>query len=85
MANMNMVIHDMDGVIEIGDTMGTPKFKEKNKLRKFDLVTANPMWNQSTFDQKTYENDELERFPAGYSSQWNGRLGMGAAHACFNE
>ena len=65
MANMNTVIHDMDATIEIGDTMGTPKFKIKNKLRRFDLVTANPMWNQSTFTQKTYENDELDRFNAG--------------------
>jgi type I restriction enzyme M protein len=65
MANMNMVIHDMEGIIEIGDTMNTPKFREKNKLQKFDIVTANPMWNQSAFNQKTYENDELERFSAG--------------------
>lgn len=66
MANMNMVIHDMEGTIEIGDTMNTPKFRVKNKLQKFDLVTANPMWNQSNFNQKIYENDELERFSAGY-------------------
>lgn len=66
MANMNMVIHDMEGTIEIGDTMGIPKFKAGNKLRKFDLVTANPMWNQDVFKQSTYENDELERFVAGF-------------------
>lgn len=73
MANMNMVIHDMEGDIEIGDTMSTPKFrtsvpsgKTRNKLRKFDLITANPMWNQSNFDQSTYENDELERFQGGF-------------------
>ncbi|WP_290664342.1 type I restriction-modification system subunit M [Ignavibacterium sp.] len=66
MANMNMVIHDMEGLIEIGDTMNNPKFRERNKLKKFDLVTANPMWNQDNFNQSTYENDELERFPAGF-------------------
>lgn len=73
MANMNMVIHDMEGTIEIGDTMNAPKFresatsgKERNKLKKFDLVTANPMWNQSAFNQSTYENDELGRFVAGF-------------------
>lgn len=74
MANMNMVIHDMEGTIEIGDTMNSPKFREGNKLRKFDLVTANPMWNQSAFNQSTYENDELERFIAGFppnsSADW---------------
>ncbi|GAB4290938.1 MAG: class I SAM-dependent DNA methyltransferase [Ignavibacteriaceae bacterium] len=66
MANMNMVIHDMEGIIEIGDTMSTPKFRDGNRIRKFDLVTANPMWNQSNFNQKTYESDELERFVAGF-------------------
>jgi type I restriction enzyme M protein len=66
MANMNMVIHDMEGQIEIGDTMGTPKFRTGNKLRKFDRVTANPMWNQDNFTQSIYENDELERFTGGF-------------------
>jgi type I restriction enzyme M protein len=74
MANMNMVIHDMEGTIEIGDTMNSPKFKDGNKIQKFDLVTANPMWNQSAFNQSTYENDELERFYAGFppnsSADW---------------
>lgn len=65
MANMNMVIHDMEGKIEIGDTMKNPKFKEGNRLKKFDLVITNPMWNQKTFVEKDYENDELDRFKAG--------------------
>lgn len=35
MANMNMIIHDMEGKIEIGDTFKNPRFRnEKNgKLR----------------------------------------------------
>jgi len=65
MANMNMVIHDMEGKIEIGDTMKNPKFKDGNKLHKFDLIIANPMWNQDTFTSVDYENDEYERFVAG--------------------
>lgn len=65
MANMNMVIHDMEGKIEIGDTMNNPKFKAGNKLKTFDLVMTNPMWNQKSFEQKDYENDELERFISG--------------------
>lgn len=67
MANMNMVIHDMEGKIEIGDTMRHPKFKEANKLQLFDIVVANPMWNQDTFTQKDYEDDEYGRFNAGGS------------------
>lgn len=66
MANMNMVIHDMEGDIQIGDTMNYPKFKnERGGLKTFALVASNPMWNQKTFTPSTYENDELDRFRAG--------------------
>jgi len=66
MANMNMIIHDMEGQIEIGDTFKNPKFRDKSgKLRTFDRVVANPMWNQDWFTEADYDNDELDRFPAG--------------------
>lgn len=65
MANMNMVIHDMQGTLDIGDTMKNPKFKVGNRLRKFDRVVANPMWNQDVFTARDYENDELDRFKGG--------------------
>ena len=74
--NMNMIIHDMEGKIEIGDTFKNPRFRnEKNgKLRTFDRVVANPMWNQNWFAEADYENDELDRFPAGFpgksSADW---------------
>ena len=66
MANMNMIIHDMEGQIEIGDTFKNPKFRDKNgRLRTFDRVIANPMWNQDWFTEADYDADELGRFPAG--------------------
>ena len=66
MANMNMIIHDMEGQIEIGDTFKNPKFRtQQGKLRTFDRVVANPMWNQDWFTEADYDNDELDRFPAG--------------------
>jgi type I restriction enzyme M protein len=66
MANMNMIIHDMEGQIEIGDTFKNPKFRNKQgRLRTFDRVVANPMWNQDWFTEADYDNDELDRFPAG--------------------
>lgn len=65
MANMNMIIHDMEGQIEIGDTFKNPKFRKNGKLRTFDRVVANPMWNQNWFSEADYDADELERFPAG--------------------
>jgi type I restriction enzyme M protein len=68
MANMNMIIHDMEGDIQIGDTFRRPKFKVGNGLRTFDRVVANPMWNQDGFKEADYDADELGRFtkPGGY-------------------
>ncbi len=72
MSKMNMVIHDMEGEIEIGDTLKNPKFRTStgSALKKFDRVVANPMWNQGRdslpyISDDYFINDELERFPAG--------------------
>ena len=65
MANMNMIIHDMEGEIEIGDTFKSPKFRIGNKLKTFDRVVSNPMWNQDWFKEEDYDADELGRFPQG--------------------
>jgi type I restriction enzyme M protein len=65
MANMNMIIHDMEGEIQIGDTFRKPKFRQGNRLQTFDRVVGNPMWNQNEFKEKDYDADELDRFPKG--------------------
>jgi len=65
MANMNMIIHDMEGEIQIGDTFRKPKFRQGNRLQTFDRVVADPMWNQTEFKEKDYDADELDRFPKG--------------------
>lgn len=65
MACMNMIIHDMEGRIEIGDTFRHPKFRKGNRLQTFDCAVANPMWNQTEFTEKDYDADELDRFPKG--------------------
>lgn len=74
MAKMNAFIHDMETQIALGDTMNRPSFLASDgSLRKFDIVTANPMWNQD-FSQSTYENDPYNRFSFGYppsnSADW---------------
>jgi type I restriction enzyme M protein len=61
-ARMNMVLHDMAGEIVRGNTMTNPKFLEEGRLKRFDIVVTNPMWNQDNFDPKNYENDPYERF-----------------------
>ncbi len=74
MARMNAFIHDMEAEIALGDTMVRPAFTESDgTLRRFDLVTANPMWNQK-FPASTYENDTYGRFgrgvPPSSSADW---------------
>lgn len=67
MAKMNMIIHDMEGDVELGDTFNDPKFKDKSGhgIQKFDRAVANPMWNQPGFNEEIYTNDAYQRFPAG--------------------
>ncbi|MBC7252157.1 MAG: SAM-dependent DNA methyltransferase [Anaerolineae bacterium] len=64
MAKMNAFVHDMDAEIALGDTMKAPRFTEDGRLRTFDKVTANPMWNQK-FGSEVYENDAYNRFTRG--------------------
>jgi len=64
MAKMNAFIHGMDAEIALGDTMRRPAFTGDGRLSKFDMVTANPMWNQK-FPQELYEHDPFERFDHG--------------------
>jgi len=74
MAKMNLFIHDMETQMALGDTMNRPAFRNPDgSLWEFDIVTANPMWNQD-FAQTTYENDPYSRFGFGYppsnSADW---------------
>lgn len=67
MAKMNMIIHDMEGDIELGDTFNNPKFKDASGhgVKKHDRAVANPMWNQPGFKTDVYLHDTFSRFPAG--------------------
>ena len=62
---MNMIIHDMEGKIELGDTFKNPQFRKNNRLQTFDRVVANPMWNQDWWKEPDYDADEFDRFPKG--------------------
>jgi len=65
LSRMNAVVHDMEADIRLGDTMRSPADVDASgHLQKFDLVTANPMWNQD-FDESLYRNDGYDRFAAG--------------------
>jgi len=67
MAKMNMFLHDYaDSLFAIGDTFRNPGFAAEGAgLKRFDYVTANPMWNQDNYDETLYENDRWKRFERG--------------------
>jgi type I restriction enzyme M protein len=61
-ARMNTIIHDMDVALQRGDTMINPKFRDAaGALMRFDVVVANPMWNQP-FSTDLFTEDPFDRF-----------------------
>jgi type I restriction enzyme M protein len=59
---MNAIIHDMSVEMARGDTMINPKFKTPDsKIRTYDIVVANPMWNQP-FNPDIFGDDPFDRF-----------------------
>ena len=61
-AHMNAIIHDMEAEISRGDTMINPKFRTTDsRIRTYDIVVANPMWNQP-FSPGIFANDPFDRF-----------------------
>jgi type I restriction enzyme M protein len=68
LAKMNMYIHDIrDCHLEFGDTFLYPKFKEGDGLRRFDVVVANPPWNQDGYAEEVLKKGEF----------WHDRFGFG--------
>jgi len=70
LAKMNLYIHDIrNGQLFLGDTLLYPKFKEGEKLKQFDVVVANPPWNQDGYGEETLKKGEFwrERFTYGFT------------------
>ncbi len=70
LAKMNLYIHDIrNGNLALGDTLLYPKFKEGDKLKKFNVVIANPPWNQDGYSEETLKKGEFwrERFSYGFT------------------
>lgn len=77
LAKMNMYIHDIrDAHLGFGDTFLYPKFKEGEGLMRFDVVVANPPWNQDGYDEEVLKKGEFwkQRFGFGFvprqSADW---------------
>lgn len=77
LAKMNLYIHDIRNAhILHGDTLRSPKFKEGEGIKKFDVVLTNPPWNQDGYGEETLKQAEFsrQRFRFGYvpkqSADW---------------
>ncbi len=66
LCKMNMFLHGKDNSqIEWGDTIRNPKLLEKDSLKKFDVVVANPPFSLDKWGADTAENDHYKRFFRG--------------------
>ncbi|MEM2780564.1 MAG: class I SAM-dependent DNA methyltransferase [Candidatus Bathyarchaeia archaeon] len=76
--HMNMLLHGVKSFhLANGDTLDYPRFKdEAGRLLRFDVVLANPPWNQDGYDADRLKKAEFasERFGFGYcprqSADW---------------
>ncbi|MDP3103838.1 MAG: type I restriction-modification system subunit M, partial [Candidatus Methanoperedens sp.] len=77
LGRMNLYIHDIKNAnLAYGDTILYPKFKEGEGLKQFDVVIANPPWNQDGYDEEVIKKGEFwkQRFRYGFvpkqSADW---------------
>lgn len=61
-ARMNMFMHGIEEFsIVRGDTLAQPAFLEKDSLKKFNVILANPPYSIKAWDRKGFENDPYGR------------------------
>jgi type I restriction enzyme M protein len=59
---MNLFLHGVkDFEIVNGDTLKSPAFIEKGKLKQFDMVLANPPYSISQWDREAFASDKYGR------------------------
>jgi type I restriction enzyme M protein len=62
LSKMNLYIHDIrNPQVAQGDSLLYPKFKEKEGIKKFNVVIANPPWNQDGYDEEILKKGEFWR------------------------
>lgn len=68
LGRMNLYIHDIKNAnIAYGDTLLYPKFKEHDGVKQFDIVIANPPWNQDGYEEEVLKKGDFykKRFSYG--------------------
>jgi len=59
---MNLFLHGVkEFLIRTGDTLSTPTFLDRDKLKTFDLVVANPPYSISNWDRDAFSTDKYGR------------------------
>jgi len=68
---MNLILHNIKNAKIVNeDTLDHPKFIEEVEKGGFDVVIANPPWNQDGYDEDRLKKaDFRERFAFGYTPQ----------------
>ncbi|MGK7940807.1 MAG: type I restriction-modification system subunit M [Crocosphaera sp.] len=66
LCRMNMFLHGFDNaIIEQGDPIRNPRFIEKDKLKKFNILVANPPFSLDKWGQNIAKSDCFNRFTYG--------------------
>lgn len=61
-ARMNLVLHGVeDFEIAVGNTLSAPAFIERDRLRTFDVVLANPPYSIKTWNREAWQTDAWGR------------------------
>ena len=69
-ARMNLVLHGVqDFAIAAGNTLASPAFIERDRLRTFDVVLANPPYSIKKWNRDAWQNDPWGRNLLGLPPQ----------------
>ena len=69
---MNLYMHEIrNAQLAYGDTLLYPKFKEEDMVNQFDMVIANPPWNQDGYDENVVKKGDFwkKRFTYGFATK----------------
>jgi type I restriction enzyme M protein len=74
-ARINLFLHNAEDFdIYKGDTLRNPGFFEKDNLKKFDCVLANPPFSLKNWGRETWSNDPFGRNITGVPPEKNGDM-----------
>lgn len=70
---MNLLLHEIRNAnLANGDTLDYPRFRDNEKIKQFEVVIANPPWNQKGYgEERLKKADFRERFEFGYPPKGN--------------